>query len=125
MLTLTYGYKKPETNDKGVDFFPALELNFQKLNDHTHNGSDSAKLTTASVIITEIAFSSGSWVSQGNGTYRQLLTMSGSMLFDNFAFAFKLSTGEFFYPKIEKVSANTFYLYINNNTLSGKVIILS
>ena len=47
MLTLSHGYEKPETGDKGSVFFPALEDNIQKLNDHNHNGLNSELLTAA------------------------------------------------------------------------------
>ena len=29
MLTLTYGYKKPQLDDTGDDFFPAVEADIQ------------------------------------------------------------------------------------------------
>jgi hypothetical protein len=118
MITLTYDFEKPETGDKGDVFFPALEDNVQKLNDHTHNGVNSAKITSSSVTTTTQAILAAGWVSQGGGTYRQLVTMSGSLLYNDYFINVKLtSSGHQVFPVIEKVSANTFYVYINDNTL--------
>lgn len=41
MITLSYGYEKPQNGDTGDVFFPALERDIQRLNDHTHDGVNS------------------------------------------------------------------------------------
>ena|ERR1700692_470620 len=119
MLTLTYGFKKPQTGDNGSVFFPALEGNFQQLNDHTHNGTNSALLPTASLAVTTQAIASGGWSSQGGGTYRQLVTLPGGLQFDAIVISMRdAATGNYINPTIEKVSATTYYVYINDNTLN-------
>jgi hypothetical protein len=44
MITLSYGFKKPELKDLGPVVFPALEDNWQQVNDHDHDGLNSAKI---------------------------------------------------------------------------------
>lgn len=117
MQTLTYGYLKPQTGDKGSVFFPALEFDIQQLNDHAHNGINSAPIASGNIVATTQNLSAASWVSVGGGTYRQLVTMPGSLQYDNFIIGAKIDSSEDqFYPTLEKVTANTFYIYINDNS---------
>ena len=44
MIILSYGFKKPELKDLGPVVFPALEDNWQQVNDHDHDGLNSAKI---------------------------------------------------------------------------------
>lgn len=127
MLTLSYGFKKPQTGDKGSAFWPALEDDIQQLNDHTHNGADSAKLTSASVTSTKQNVSSAGWVLVAGGVYRQLVTMPGSLQYDDYIMIIRNQAGakEQMYLGVEKASANTFYVYINDNSLSITVYYLS
>lgn len=122
MLTLTYGVKKPESGDRGSVFWPAMEDNFQQLNDHTHNGTDSAKLTSASVTDVVQTIAAASWVAQGGGTYKQTVTMPGGMAYDDFGIVFKLSTGDIIYPSVAKVGASSYDVWINDNTLTLKAV---
>lgn len=121
MQTLSYGFLLPETGDRGTTFFPALEDNIQQLNDHNHDGSNSAKLTSSSVTAATTTIASGSWVHQGGGTYKQTVTMPAGMLYDDYGIIMKISTtGHIIYPTIEKVTASTYDVYINDNSLTLK-----
>ena len=115
MQTLSYGFKKPENDDRGDLFFPAMEENMQQLNDHTHNGVNSALLATTSQTIL-----SASWVAAaiGGGLYRQLITVPTGFSYDTADIWFKLSTGEYVYPSIERASSTTYYIYTNDNSLT-------
>lgn len=118
MQTLSYGYLKPQTGDKGSIFFPALEFDIQQLNDHNHNGVNSAPVAGGSIQATTQDIFAADWVSVGGGTYRQLVTMPGALQYDNFIIGAKLTaTMDQFYPVLEKVTNNTFYIYINDNSL--------
>jgi len=110
--TTTYGYKKPQDNDTGLTFWDDLEFNIDRMDGHTHDGVDSAPLAKTQTI------SSGSWSSLGNGSYRQLVTLPGSLTFDTIAIEMRLSTGHVVHPTIEKVSSTTYYVYTNDNTLT-------
>lgn len=119
MQTLSKGFKKPQTGDKGSVFFPALEDNIQQLNDHSHNGSNSQLLTaSASTAVTQ-SISSASWSHQGGGTYRQTVTMPGVITFDTHAIELRNSaTNRKLFLDVEKVTSNTYYVYVNDNTLN-------
>lgn len=122
MLTLSYGFLKPQTGDKGSVWFPALEADIQQLNDHNHNGVNSAPIQSSSIVATTQALSSAGWVSVGGGLFRQLVMMPGAMQYDNFFINAKLTTsGAQYFPTIEKVTANTFYIYVNDNSLDVTV----
>lgn len=126
MITLTYGLKKPQTGDKGSTFFPALEDNIDLLDSHDHDGVNSAKLQSSSVNAISQTVASGSWADQGGGIHRALVTMPSPLEFDtctmNFEIASGADIGARFFPSYEKVSTNTFYVYINDNSVDIKVI---
>lgn len=120
MQTTSYGYSKPELDDKGNIFFPLLEADIQQLNDHNHNGSNSALLAPILQTIT-----SGGWaaVSGQPGTYSQNVTLPTGYTYDNRTLSFRLSTGEIIYPSVAKVSTSVFTVYTNDNTLAFVVLI--
>ncbi len=118
-VTLSYGYVKPVSGDRGAVFWPALEDDITRLNGHDHDGSDSARLTTAASTVLTSSISSGSWSSQGNGTYKQTITLPGTLSeFNNVMVNFKDSTGNYCFLKTVRVSATTYDVYINDNSVS-------
>ncbi len=124
--TLSYGYVKPQTGDKGSVFFPALEDNIDRLNDHNHNGTNSTRLSATSIDAVSQNISSASWASQGGGMYRQTVTMSAGVTFDTHAIQFRnSSTGEIMYLQAVKVTSTTYYVYINDNTIDLKAVYTS
>lgn len=126
MLTLSYGIKKPQTGDYGTTFWPAMEANFQQQNDHTHNGVDSAILSSTSINPTSASILAASWVLVSAGTYRQLVTTPPSITFDSYGMAFRITNGSDIgyeiHPTILKVSATTYYVYVNDNTINLTVL---
>lgn len=121
MLTLSHGYEKPETGDKGSVFFPALEDNIQKLNDHNHNGLNSELLTAAASAAVTQTISSASWAHQGSGTYRQTVTMPAGIAFETHAITLRNNAnGQQMFLGIEKVSSNSYYVFINDSSITLK-----
>lgn len=119
MDTLSYGFKKPANSDTGDVVFPALESNIQLVNDHTHNGSNSAPLATQSISALH-----ANWVSLGGGQYRQLLTLPTGYLYDTASIWMRnQSTGEQVYLKLLKASATTFYLYTTDAAADYYVLV--
>ncbi len=122
--TLSYGFQKPATGDKGSVFWPILESDIQKLNDHTHNGSNSAKITAASQVAVTQAVLAASWSSLGAGYYRQLVTLPASLTnnggtVDDFCLQFRnAANGRVMVLSSEKVSSTTYYVYINDSSLN-------
>jgi hypothetical protein len=117
MDTLSYGFKKPQSGDNGSIFWTALEDDIQQLNDHTHNGTNSAKLTASAITVVTQAISSASWVATTGGTYRQSVTITGGLQYDDIAITMKDSSGNPLYLTIEKINASQYYVYINDNTM--------
>jgi hypothetical protein len=114
MIILSKGYKLPQSPDTGDVFFPAIEFDIQRLNDHHHDGINSQLLGSATQNILAV-----NWVAApiAGGVFRQQVTMPTGYLYDVSNMWFKLSTGEFVYPSIERVSANQYFIYTNDNTL--------
>jgi hypothetical protein len=114
---LSHGVYKPATPDTGDIWFPAMATNMQILNDHTHNGTDSALLAS-----TTQSISSGSWGAPTNGTYTQTITLPTvngvPMQYDSIQIEFRLSTGERVNPSISRASATTYTIKTIDNSLS-------
>lgn len=127
-ITLSYGYIKPEDGDTGVTFWDQLAADIQRLNDHTHNGTNSAILTAQSVEGVSDTISSASWSATSGGTYRQLVTTPPGITFDayarNFVIANGSEIGHQIYPSVEKVTNTTYYVYTNDNTIDLTVLYL-
>lgn len=68
MQTLTYGFKKPQVTDKGAIVFPALEANWQQVNDHNHDGVNSALISASNILPSQ------------TGNAGKFLTTNGSIL---------------------------------------------
>jgi len=119
-LTLTYGFIKPQSGDRGSSLWTALEDNIQQLNDHTHNGTNSAKLPAQSITGVTQTIASGSWVTYGGptGFYRQQVTVPAGFDFDVVSISFRESgsTGAAIYPTVERVSDTQYLVYTIDNT---------
>lgn len=123
METLSYGYKKPETNDSGAVVFPALEDNIQRLNDHTHDGANSSKLPGSSIESTVESVLATNWGSDlGGGYYKQTVNMPTGFDFDYTQIQVRLSTGHIMQPTIIRLSTAQFDIYVNDNTIDLVVL---
>lgn len=123
MIVLSYGYKKPQTPDKGAVVFPAMEDNIQRLNDHNHDGTNSAALPGSSIVGVTVNIPSGSWVSLGGGHYRQSVTFPAGYSFDTKTISIRISTGDYVFATIEKISATQFWVYTIDSSLSYVAVI--
>ena len=127
MLTLSYGFKKPQSGDKGNVFFPALEDNAQLLNDHDHDGSNSAPINAVYLTKSSATILAASWVDQGGGTWRQEVTLPSGFTLLSTNIRFEISgggsDGALLYLSVEKGSAaNKYYVYINDNSLALRAL---
>lgn len=103
--------KLPSDPTYGDVFYPALEYDIQRINDHTHNGTLGNITPTSTVSV-----SAGSWGADlGGGTYRQSKAVATGYTMDNSIIQVRNSSGHIVYPTIEKIDANNFYIYTNNN----------
>lgn len=133
-ITLPYGRQVPQKPDSGGTFFDNLEDNIELDDAHTHDGITSPPLTSVIASnVTKQAILAAAWVSVGNGTYRQTVTLPAAITaapvdggagktFDDVSMEFRLSTGYVIYPSVEKASPTTYYVYINDNSLALTVI---
>lgn len=121
MLTLSYGYKKPQTGDRGSSLFTALEQNIQRLNDHTHNGTDSAPLPAQSIVGVLQSISSAGWATYGGaptGFVRQQVTVPAGFDYDTVQISFRTGAGQCeTMLTTERISDTQYYLYCNDSTL--------
>lgn len=138
--TLSYGFKLPQDGDTGGnDFWDDLEHDIQQLNDHDHDGTDSALLTTASVnavqqsvdTTTHGADTTQGWVLQASGEYKRTITISNSAIqFNKTHIQFLKFTGtsgseslyDQIFPTIEKTAISTFNAYVNDISTAFVVV---
>lgn len=114
MIILSNGYKLPETGDFGSIWFPALEDNIQRTNDHTHNGLNSSKIPSSSVEAVVQQVLSGAFSLVGD-MYETTITVAGGTIdIDKKHVIFRdPTTKEPLYLKYTKVSASQIKIYTN------------
>lgn len=124
MLTLSKGFKKPQSGDKGSVWFPALEDDIQQLNDHTHNGTDSHAISGGNITNNVVTIAAVDWVVFAPG-YRFLLSIPADFTYDGSHKEVRISggptDGAIVFPTIEKVSSSAMYVYSNSNTVAFAV----
>lgn len=123
MTTLAYGLKRPQAGDRATGtsgWMTAIEDNFTRIDAHDHDGVDSALLSMSSITKYSSAISSASWVLVGGGTYSQLITVPASITDINTYFIkfINAANGYQLHLSWERVSAATYTVYINDNTIS-------
>lgn len=79
MIILSNGYKLPETGDFGDVWFPALEDNIQRVNDHNHDGNNSEKIPSTSMEATVQSVLSGDFGASGD-EFVALITLAGGLV---------------------------------------------
>jgi len=117
--TLSYGVYLPSTGDSGAALFTGLEGDLTQLNDHTHNGVNSAQLSATSVVGTTQSILAAAWVASGaTGHYRQSVTLPAGYSFDTVQIGFRTAAGIYIMPTVERISATQFYVYTTDNSLT-------
>jgi len=120
--TLSHGYIKLQDGDKGDTIWDGLETDIQMLNDHTHNGTNSAKLDALSsdAVVDDVL--AASWAADGP-LFKQTVTVPAGMDVDTINVIFRhASTGTQLFLKTTKVSDTTYDVWINDNAASLKAI---
>jgi hypothetical protein len=111
MNTLSYGYLQPVNGDTGDVFFAGLAADIAQLNNHNHDGVTSSPLASQSASIL-----SANWASPVGGLYSQTITLPAGLSYDVCQMWFKLSSGEYIFPTITRVSTTQFVIYCNDNS---------
>lgn len=123
MVVLSYGFKQPENGDKGSVWFPALNFNITQLNNHAHNGVDSALVNQSNVVGASVSVPSGSWTADGTGRWKQTVNVPAGYNMTDFSIKFLItSSGLQIYPTIEKVNTTSFTVYTNDNSLTYSAV---
>lgn len=129
--TTTYGYKKPQSGDRGSTVFTALEFNIDRVDQHSHDGVDSPRLGPESSAALSVALSP-TWVtgSAAEGVYYQDVTVpaqltSASLTYDDILVSIRTSTGERVYPRVTKQSPTSFRVWVNDPTLTLEAFIVT
>lgn len=116
---LSKGFKLPTTGDR--DWWTQLEDNITQLNSHDHDGTDSEQISTNNLSKSTGSIASGSWsaVSGEAGTYKQTVTVPTGYTVDLTDIKFYItSSGIQIHPSVRKVTATTYDVFINDNSLS-------
>jgi hypothetical protein len=114
MIVLSKGWKLPETGDFGDVWFQALEDNINQSNGHKHDGIDSEKISSVSMVSTVATVAAGSFSLISTGIYRSLVVIPSGALLDTLAVTVKDPvTKDQIFLRLEKVSPTTFYIYTN------------
>lgn len=126
--TLSYGFVLPATGDKGSVFWPALEDNITQLNTHSHNGTNSAKISAAASTGVAQSVSAAGWGSLSGGLYRQTVTLpaaltSASGTYADYAIEIRnAANGRRLFLQTEEVTTTTFYVWCNDNSIDLDVL---
>lgn len=123
-------YEIPATNDKGDTVFSLLETVLERLATHSHSGEDSNKISlNIEKDIEDLQAGVGLlWSDLGNENYRATLSVPSGTTYDTSVRKFYLhdGNGNFaeFYPTVEKIDNNQYYLYANEQLSNLRVVTL-
>lgn len=122
--TLSKGYKKPSTGDRGSVWFSNLEDNIDLVNSHEHDGTDGEKVKSKNITATTSAIASGDWgADSGGSTYSATVTFPTGVTFENHTMTFiDDATGDHIFPTVSKASVTTMTVTVNDNTLDLTVV---
>lgn len=126
--TLSYGFERPETGDKGSVFWPMLEDNITRTNDHTHNGTNSSLISAAASVAVAQSVVAAGWGSLSGGLYRQTVTLPASLTgaggtYDKYSIEIRnAANGRRLHLQTEKVTSTTFYVWCNDNSIDLTVV---
>jgi hypothetical protein len=123
-LPLSKGYILPQTGDKGDVFFPALEFDIQRLNDHNHNGVNSEKIPTTNIDPVKQSLPSAGWLLESPGKWYQELDLV-NVDYANVVIIVKNSLGEQLFLDVKPgTSSKKYKVYTNDNTLTATAHVL-
>ena len=124
-----YGYEIPEAGDESsTEWQPGITKNWERLNNHSHNGIDSAKIAFANIQKVSTLVYQADWVATGNGDYSAIVNLPAGYTFNNTTMVFTISTvghtdeGARIYPGIVKISNTSFNVFVNDNTIDLEVL---
>jgi hypothetical protein len=122
MIVLSFGYKKPQSGDRGSIWFPAIEFDIERLNTHSHDGLNSAVLSTGSSFSVSQNLPTV-WTSDGLAQYKQSVTIPSPIKYDTCVIQFrKTDDKSILHLTAVRTSINTFDVYTYDSTLDVTVV---
>jgi len=119
--TTPFGYKIPEVGDLAQSWMQDLTDNWIRISDHNHNGVNSRNLSITAITKLTTDILAVQWgAGDGFGNFTQLITVPGAIEeIDEFDIFFvDVATGDRLYPDVTSVSATTFNVTVNDNSLN-------
>lgn len=118
MQTSQYGYKIPETGDLASGssgWMQAIEDNFERLDQHDHDGTDSKALPASSISKYTSTIASTGYTNDGGGNYSKTITVPAAVTeVNNYLIQFYITaSGNRIYPTVERLTATTYTLRVN------------
>ncbi|MNJ94794.1 hypothetical protein D3C87_124970 [compost metagenome] len=124
-ITTGKGYKLPQNGERG-SWWQNLIDNWVRMDGHKHDGLDSQLLDARNIQKTTQVIQTANWVPADHGLFRQEITLPTNITFAKLAPTFLIDGGDLdgalIHPTIEKSAANKYNIFVNDNTLSLKVI---
>ena len=118
--------KWPSAGDRGASFCVDISNNFSILDTHSHNGTNSPKISMSSAEKGVVNLTLNNWVASGDG-YKQVVTLPSGYLFDTsmmkYIIASGVNVGEEVCLTAKKISTNTFEIYTSFPTFDLKVVV--
>jgi hypothetical protein len=120
--TTTYGYTLPANGERGT-WWDQLKANWQRMNDHNHEGVNSTKITPKAITKATQQIAAASWVATSGGLYTQTVTLPTGYLFSTgLSVKFYVYTGGNITDEVAmtpvRASDSTYTLEINDNTVT-------
>lgn len=125
--TLSRGFKRPDTGDRGTSWFQDLSDDITQLNSHTHNGIDSEKVNVSAIVKQSQTLLNSAWGADlGGSTYKQSVTMPAGLVFTDSQITFINVTGAnlgtTIYPTVNQTGVSAFDVLVNDNTMTVRVV---
>jgi hypothetical protein len=123
--TLSKGYRQPENGDRS--WYGDLNFNIERLNDHQHDGVDSAQIQLRHIVKQSQVIADTDWGPDlGGATYSYSVTMPSGLAFTDAQLRFVevtgTNTGVEIHPTVIQTAAGAFDVLVNDNTMTVKVI---
>ena len=122
--TLTYGRKVPVDGERG--FWDSLEDNITRDDSHDHDGTNSKLINTADLDKDIGSITAVGWAATSGGTYKQTITVPTGHTVNKMLVKFYVDgggeDGHQIHPSIQKVTATTYDIFINDNTVALKAV---
>lgn len=125
--TENYSYEVPTTGDDSLGasgWMQTIRDFMLRIIDHTHDGDDSARLTSAAIDAHTSTTGTG-WGAATNGVVSQVIAMPTDMEYDKYKLEFRTAAGLTVLLKHEKVTATSYRVYTNDATQNYTVLFTS